>query len=146
MTWAQTKRNAKVQGALEKDQLAPYMAVRRSAAHQLAAVGATALLQPLVEAVPALLHEEDNLGRRPLHYAVVNMHTATARMLLRHGADAQAKDGSGFSAIDHACAAVFRLDEIVVQVTVVAAIPHRQVPAPWTTMNLEQRSKNAESQ
>jgi hypothetical protein len=82
---------------------ATYMALARTAAHQLAALGADYLLRRLITKYPGLIEATDNMGRTPLHYAAAHQHASTMALLVKAGASMAAKEAGNMTPIEMAC-------------------------------------------
>lgn len=50
-------------------------------------------VRAIVQNHPQLINERDAAGATPLHYAAFGGHSDTARLLVEHGADINARDG-----------------------------------------------------
>jgi ankyrin repeat protein len=76
--------------------------VRAQEAHAAARAGDLATLQALLEQDPELVNAVDERGRTPLHYAAGFGKEEAVRLLLERGADINAVDSAGMSAVDFA--------------------------------------------
>ena len=81
-----------------------YLALDRTVAHQMAALGIDYVLRKLVEHAPDVIHVTDNFGRTPLHYAASNRNPSTFALLSSSGADTRAQDAGGVTPLALACA------------------------------------------
>jgi hypothetical protein len=80
-----------------------YLALDRTAVHQLAALGMDYPLRHIVAAHPDVLAKTDNFGRTPLHYAAAHHQARTFALLASLGANAGAKDAGGVTPVALAC-------------------------------------------
>jgi len=71
-------------------------------AHEAARAGDMATLEALLEQDPELVNAADERGRTPLHYAAGFGREEAVRLLLQRGADINAADAAGVSAVDFA--------------------------------------------
>jgi ankyrin repeat protein len=76
--------------------------VRAQEAHTAARAGELARLEALLEQDPELVNAVDERGRTPLHLAAAARQEEAVRVLLQRGADINAADSAGMSAVDFA--------------------------------------------
>lgn len=67
--------------------------------HDVIGRGDMGRAQAMLEAHPELVHDENELGKQPLHYAVYYKQGEALDMLLAHGADVNAADNTGMTAL-----------------------------------------------
>ncbi|KAK0397465.1 hypothetical protein QR680_002140 [Steinernema hermaphroditum] len=76
---------------------------RSSCLHHAAQMGNAVMAQSLVENGVVSIDVEDRKGRTPLHYAVIQLSTEVASVLLKNGANVDCVDYSGITPAHLAC-------------------------------------------